>query len=50
MAEAASRYNRADDGTLVLGQDYLEVVPTKRPQQMTRPEDLPRGIVSIGSP
>jgi SAM-dependent methyltransferase len=30
ILEAVRRYNRADDGTLVLQMDYLEVVATKR--------------------
>lgn len=30
ILEAVRRFNRADDGTLVLQMDYLEVVATKR--------------------
>jgi SAM-dependent methyltransferase len=30
IADTARRFNRADDGTLVLAMDYLEVVATKR--------------------
>jgi hypothetical protein len=30
ILDAVGRFNRSDDGTLVLQMDYLEVVATKR--------------------